>query len=455
MIQRCKDVVSRAVTTGSERVLAAFQWIRQRIPAWARGDGEATTNDRDKRSASEAPISCAESSGFPIQGSSTPSVRVIVGPRPDAGTAIEIELESWPEPVREVMHRAGTAIDPVEIEGRHLQLRRRHQGVELRAPGEARILLREVRGSPRIELQMGARAPETLGVVGFGERWIPWVHRWCRLVLPREGSILDDADRVGWRVSKLDLAAELEGLILTAADQERDRWTGRVVPDPTPGERGQLHALALGRKDLDVSMLAYRKDIRLQRLGRGTSLVRRWWDRGARGPMMRIELRFRRGGLRLRLRGAEGDVQLDLTRLPTLTDARAHALAWGYGVGHPGHRSTGLYRLVVPGRGETRTRAVDPRWIEVQRAAGISGEVTPLARSRARELEAAQWIARAQRRLGSVLAQCIALDDLESLEARHAALEHARRVVSLPEWDRERRLAQAEVGDLVGEGHPC
>lgn len=387
---------------------------------------------------------------------STP--RVLVGIRPDAGTTIAIEALplGWPSWVEQ------QAEGPMQLAGQHVVLARGAAEVVLKAPGQARLTI--PRTGDRARLRMGRRARDTLGCwEAWAETWVRWAFAALRGEQLGERAVTG-ADESGAAVAVLvDLASELEGLVMTAEDGQPERWTNGVEPRVELLRDGVLYSLTIGPRDEDsswpASVYLYRKDLHLQRLqaGAGEALREVWAAKGhVEGrPVLRAELKFRGDGLRLRLdrrrhRGATDEPVVDLTRLATLADPRQLERAWVHVVGHPSESVGGLYRLIVPSDALPTRCPVDPRWRIVQSAAA-DAPLEALAQCRIRVRTRASWQQRSERTALRALAEHVALDGID--DAARGRTEAEQRVSGWladgQRWAEQLGRANAAVGDLV------
>lgn len=397
------------------------------------------------------------------------SRKVIVPARPDGGTQLSIQIETLPADLAEVISRATTEIAPATLRGRAVGARLRDRAVELRAAGQVRLLIWAdlETNSGSAEIVIDSRALETLGATrGWADVWLRWAtevvtgrpipsdeelrRHFTWQQIEHAGRGLTAAELVGWRVSALDLAAEVTGLALTTADQDPARWTSRYEPKGRTLEGADLRKLELADKSRPMSLECYRKDLDLDRLQRGQGLRLRWLAAGWQGdPMWRVELRLRGPALVLRPHKATTGEVLDLGRPTLLVDATAIARVWAHGVGHPDRRS-GFFRLTLPDHDKTRLCQVDPRWLVVQQAAPAAVPIENLAqRTERRRAEREDYETKADQWLANAMARRTATEGLAADRAAGRALEHARRLVDAPEWADRYALALADVQDLI------
>lgn len=430
---------------------------RRRLPAPAKVIAEVIRAD----SSAETRVKVIESPKL--------SAKVLIPPRPDGGTALAIELESLPAPLAELISRSTPGIASAQLLNLCLDHQIREGAVELRCPGQMRLLIwpgwiydgtgqrtisREL--PARAELEVGSRALDThAGVAGWADVYLRWaieVLHGEQSARPRPSDWLAVALDLGWRVSKLDIAAEVTSLDLQLADAAPERWTSSIVPHPSPTQPGPITSLDIGTKcKHEVSLACYRKDLLVAAKDRGRGLLDRWdaagWDRIAQ--VWRVEVRLRRTGLQLRKRGAEDSIDgLDLTDPTCLADPIRLARAWAFVVGRPAERS-GRYRLTLPTHREKRLCDVDPRWIRVQEAGEVRAPIETLVQVELRRrTERADYERKAELALRRALAARVGHEVANPETAGALAVDHARRIVSAAEWSADHQHARAGAQDL-------
>ena len=385
--------------------------------------------------------------------------RTLVGPRLDAGTTVEIASEGWPDHVNSA--REG----PAEIEGRAVVIERIAGALVVRAPGQLWLEVREDKATAK----MGRRAVDTLGgFKGWALAWLPALTRWLGVPWVTEdvpGETLEALEVAGWVVVAPDIAAEVVGVVLTLAEGDPERWTGRAPVKPVANPGGDLYSLTIGDKEREdtLSLYAYRKDQHIRRhmrKGAGEALLERWRQAGWDGeePVMRVEVRPRGETMRLRARGdADGEVEIDLSKLTHCADQTKLARVYAYAVGRPEGKS-GHFRLTVPSTTATgklrptKKCEVDERWRVVQRAAGETPSET-LAMCRERKKAAREdWRRRAREAGVRALAEDVALEGVvDETEARARARQRASEWIDGEGWAEGFGRARAATQDLVDD----
>lgn len=215
------------------------------------------------------------------------------------------------------------------------------------------------------------------------------------------GPSLADAVPLGWKVSKVELAADFVGLHFRDGDQAFFTGHGRKGDVRSEGFRfdASVETINVGRRGrarLSVSThdksQAVRKTHRCQPEGSfyTPTWVAHGWNRAA--PIRRVEVRGSSGALHLYTEDGE---LLDLRKpIARLDPAKLHAL-WR----HATTKVRLVQRPTVPSSSFRARRApIDPRWIAVQNAAPVDGpRVFRVGRAPARELSMMELVERTRR----------------------------------------------------------
>jgi hypothetical protein len=422
MSEFVEDVLDETVTPSGDRVFAFPVPRRERAAsAHARaphtkrgaqvaghdagGDGFVTTADGGGPLASPPPArsagrrrALAASTGTttlvspPAPAPSGKDIVNIAPPHVDGGTTLSIKTsrESWCGELRSIARHRGrlpvtTSLTTSAGDAFTASLKRMENGgVSLIFDGEAQL---DLHRSGHVNLIAKAEALWTSTVEDWLTTWLVRASEW--LCGPACSS-LADAVALGWRVSKLEVAADFTGVVFRDGDQALFTGHGRKGDVRSEGFRfdASVETINVGRRGrgrLSVSThdktQAVRKTHRCQAEESfyAPTWVAHGWNRA--DPIRRVEARASGGALHLYTEDGE---LLDLREPMALLDpAKLHSL-WRY--------ATTRVRLAERPTGASssfraRRAPVDPRWIAVQNAAPVDGpRIFRVRRAPAREL---------------------------------------------------------------------
>jgi len=246
---------------------------------------------------------------------------------------------------------------------------RRHKngGISLIFEGEAQLDVYHWNG--HVNLTVKAEALWREGMEQWLATWLPRVTRW---VLGEDCPSATQASAFGWRVSKVELAADFTGLHFFDGDQGLFTGKGRKRRIDSEGfkENGEIETLEIGTRGSNRLMLATHDKSQAirNRLGcepdasfYAPTWIKNAWDGVA--VVRRVEVRA--SGRALLIRSRDGEL-LDLREPSALLDRRLHHAFWRYAT-----KAVRLVQRSAASKGASRKRHAkqDPRWVAVQNAA--------------------------------------------------------------------------------------